>query len=311
MRVVLEILDGPLLGRIVELNPGQSVSVGRTAKSQLMLPHDSFLSGLHFQIECTETGATVKDCNSSNGTWVNGNKILNHALANGDQLAAGQTRFKIHLEEAPPAPEEQHRTSTVLFAAPKMEELQAMAAPPKVEVSALTAVQQAAVKFLQLRPAPLYAILNSNIEERVPHLLIASGEVYQFLSEGLTLGDQMPPGVYLVYLPATSPLLPRLVAEGWGKHWTLFFTCNHPFGEVRQHLRQFLIMQTEEGKRFFFRYYDPRLLQYLLPSCTPHEITQLFGPVQSFFMEDASDASNLIEMTVSPQGLMGKVVKLG
>lgn len=38
MHVVLEILDGPLAGRTVELQPGQSVSVGRTAKSQLMLP---------------------------------------------------------------------------------------------------------------------------------------------------------------------------------------------------------------------------------------------------------------------------------
>jgi hypothetical protein len=311
MRVVLEILDGPLLGRTVELNPGQSVSVGRTAKSQLMLPHDSFLSGLHFQIECTETGAMVKDCNSSNGTWVNGNKILNHQLTNGDQVAAGQTRFKVHLEEAPQTPEEQRRTSTVLFAAPKIEELQAFAAQQKVEVSTLTPVQQAVVKYLQLRPAPLYAILNSSMDERVPHLLLTSGEVYQFLSEGLTLGDQMPPGVYLVYLPATSPLLPRLVAEGWGKHWTLYFTCNHPFGEVKKHLRQFLIMQTEEGKRFFLRYYDPRLLQYLLPSCSPREITQLFGPIQSFLMEDANDPANLLEMMVSPQGLMGKVVKLG
>lgn len=311
MRFVLEILDGPLAGRTVELNPGEVVSVGRTAKSQLMLPHDSFLSGMHFQVECGEEGCVLKDCNSSNGTWVNGNKVLHQAVSEGDQISAGQTRFKVSGENSNTLTMDRS-SSTVLFAAPKLSDFDT---PPQalreLEPVVLTPAQHVVVKYLQFQTAPLYAILNATLEERVPHYLLGSGEVYQYLADGLTQGEQMPPGVYLAYIPATSPLLPKLVHDGWSRHWTLFFTCSHPFGEVRKHLRQFLLMQTEEGKKFFFRYYDPRLLQSYLPSCTPQEITQFFGPIQSFFMESAYDPTKLVEFSVTPQGLGGKVMPIG
>jgi hypothetical protein len=122
--------------------------------------------------------------------------------------------------------------------------------------------------------------------------------------------ELQPPGAFMAYVPVTSLLLPRLIQMGWGQHWLLFFTCMHPFAEVRKHLRQFLLLQSDDSKRFFFRFYDPRLLQFFLPACTAQEITQFFGPVQCFVMEDAFDPAKLLEFSVTPQGLSGRVQSL-
>jgi hypothetical protein len=306
MRVVLEILDGPLAGRTVELTEGQVVTVGRTAKSQLMLPHDSFLSSQHFAVECRPDGCFARDAGSSNGTWVNGQKITEHALAHGDQLAAGQTRFRLLIAAIDDDPNS--RTSTVMFAVPQFDQTRATTGiiPPP----SLTPVQQNVLEYLRRAPAPLYVILNANIEERVPQLLMSSGELYQFMPEGLPETGALPPGVFMAAVPVTSLLLPRLIQMGWGHHWLLFFTCMHPFLEVRKYLRQFLLMTSDDGKQFYFRYYDPRLLQFFLPACTPQEITQFFGPVQCFVMEDAFDPAKLLEFTVTPAGLSGQVQSL-
>jgi len=271
-----------------------------------MLPHDSFLSSQHFVVECRPDGCFARDAGSSNGTWVNGQKITEHALAHGDQLAAGQTRFRLLIAAVDDDPAS--RTSTVMFQVPQFDQSRTttgIAIPP-----ALTPVQQNVLEYLRRAPAPLYAILDASIEERVPQLLMASGELYQFMPEGLPDVGLPQPGAFMAYIPVTSQLLPRLIQMAWGHHWALFFTCMHPFAEVRKHLRQFLLLKSDDSKSFYFRFYDPRLLQLFLPACSPQEITQFFGPVQCFVMEDAFDPSKLLEFSVTPQGLSGRAQSL-
>lgn len=303
MRVVLEILDGPLAGRTVELTQGESVSVGRTAKAQLMLPHDNFLSGLHFLIEFGGNGVILRDCNSSNGTWVNGERVTERPLGDGDQLSAGQTRFRIysHSDEAP------GRSSTVLFAVPKFEDKTGV---HNIEAIAFTPEQQRVLEYLKQLPAPLYALLNAGIEQHVPHVVMSSGEMFQFLPEGLAIDLIQPPPIYLVHLPTTSELLSRLIKEGWGKPWIAFFTCSHPLPEIAKHLRNLFLLSTAAGQRFYLRYFDPRLLQLLLPAFTPQELSQFFGPLHTFVIADPGDPSRLLEYGMTPKGLAGRSLTL-
>jgi hypothetical protein len=328
MRVVLEIVDGPFAGQTREMFAGQTLTVGRTAKAQLMLPYDNFMSGMHFLIECSHQGCLLRDCNSSNGTWVNGNRIVEAPLNEGDQISAGQTRFRLRTETAPVF--DPGRTSTALFVPPRAEDMTTMLGafppmpPPPVhtpaptppttgtprETLALSPQQQAFVSYLKLFPAPLFALVNVSVEERAGRWLIGSGEMYQFLNEGLALGEALPPGICLTYLPATSPLLPKLVFESWGRHWCLFFTSMHPIQDVRNHLRNLMVVQTEDNRRFLFRYWDPRLLQIYLPNCSPQELTSLFGPVHAYVVQDMLDPGKLIEYTLTPQGLQTKPFQL-
>ena len=58
------------------------------------------------------------------------------------------------------------------------------------------------------------------------------------------------------------------------------------FKEVRKHFRQFLMAKLPDGKQVYFRFYDPRVLRLYLPTCTPEEINQFFGPVKYYLTED-------------------------
>lgn len=304
MRVVLEILDGPLAGRTVELAPGESVSVGRTAKSQLMLPHDNFLSGLHFLVENTAGGAVLRDCNSSNGTWVNGDRVTERPVEDGDQISAGQTRFRLYSETME---EGDRRSSTVLFAVPKFQEQTGV---HSIESLSFSTEQQRALDYLRQLTAPLYALLNASIEQHVPHFLMGSGEPFQFLSDGLAIDQMQPPPVYLAQFTPSSALLPRLIKEGWGKPWITFLTSVHPVPELTAHLRNLMVVSTPDGRPFYNRFYDPRLLQLLLPSYNPQEVSQLFGPVLTLMIADPSDASRLLEFGMTPQGPAGRALAL-
>jgi hypothetical protein len=98
MGVLLEIKAGPMAGKIVGLKTGESVTVGRAAgRAQLALSHDTFMSGVHFAVECGLQGSRVQDRKSSNGTFLNGARIQDAMLANGDEIKGGQTIFAVKI----------------------------------------------------------------------------------------------------------------------------------------------------------------------------------------------------------------------
>jgi hypothetical protein len=98
MGVILEIKIGPMAGKAISLVTGQTVTFGRSAtKSDFALPHDTFMSGLHFAVECGAQGCRVVDRKSSNGTFLNGAKIQDAMLANGDEIKSGATIFTVKM----------------------------------------------------------------------------------------------------------------------------------------------------------------------------------------------------------------------
>lgn len=82
----------------------------------------------------------------------------------------------------------------------------------------------------------------------------------------------------------------QLVQLGWGQSWGVYFASQAPVRELRRHLRRFLRAQTEDGRIFVFRYYDPRVLRVFLPTCTPAELDQFFGPIEAFVAEGEDPA---------------------
>jgi pSer/pThr/pTyr-binding forkhead associated (FHA) protein len=98
MGVTLEIRGGPLAGKVIAVTTGQSVTVGRApGRAEVALPQDTFLSGLHFAVECSASGCRVVDRKSSNGTFLNGARIQDAMLADGDEIKAGQTIFAVRI----------------------------------------------------------------------------------------------------------------------------------------------------------------------------------------------------------------------
>ena len=64
--------------------------LGRDASSTIQL-HDTEVSRHHAELRRSDEDFTVADLNSSNGTFVNGQRIIHHHLASGDQIQVGGT----------------------------------------------------------------------------------------------------------------------------------------------------------------------------------------------------------------------------
>jgi hypothetical protein len=150
-----------------------------------------------------------------------------------------------------------------------------------------------AAAFLRAREGPLYAILDAARDPLVLARLSGCGEEHQSLYEGPKAARNADVAPYLVALPPGTPFLETLARDGWGQSWGVYLTCGRPFREVRKQLRRSLTVETEGGKKLLFRFYDPRVLRVFLPTCTPEESAEFFGPIEAFLVEGESPTTLL------------------
>src|SRR5262245_61815784 len=81
--------------------PRTILSIGRDPSNDLVLP-DAMVSRRHALIECRGSQFFLRDCNSSNGSLVNGDRVSERGLRDGDLVAIGAARllFREELELA-------------------------------------------------------------------------------------------------------------------------------------------------------------------------------------------------------------------
>jgi uncharacterized RDD family membrane protein YckC len=77
------------------------VSIGRDPSNDLVLP-DAMVSRRHAVIECRGSQYYLRDCNSSNGSVINGDRVSERRLRDGDLVAIGSARllFREEREES-------------------------------------------------------------------------------------------------------------------------------------------------------------------------------------------------------------------
>ncbi|TNE85758.1 MAG: FHA domain-containing protein [Deltaproteobacteria bacterium] len=90
--------SGPRLVHYQESGPTsipatEGVTVGRSRANTVQLGHDGQISRLHFRITRTDDAFHVEDNGTTNGTWVNGERVSRRRLFGGEQIAAGSARF--------------------------------------------------------------------------------------------------------------------------------------------------------------------------------------------------------------------------
>jgi pSer/pThr/pTyr-binding forkhead associated (FHA) protein len=101
----LVILNQGMTGRTFELNI-ERTTVGRVEDNTFQIG-DSSVSSHHAEILLRGTDIVVKDLNSTNGTFINGEKITETVLQPGQTLRLGQVELKIDDGKpvsAPPPP---------------------------------------------------------------------------------------------------------------------------------------------------------------------------------------------------------------
>ena len=124
MRLILK-FDGHV---IQELVPDKEyISIGRTAKNDIVIDNLA-ISSLHAMIQDTEHGAVLEDMVSTNGTFVNDNKINRHNLKDGDEIGIGKHKIIFFSESAAPSvsynSKNEESEATVIMAADFQQQLQ-------------------------------------------------------------------------------------------------------------------------------------------------------------------------------------------
>jgi hypothetical protein len=146
----------------------------------------------------------------------------------------------------------------------------------------------------------LFALVDGARNPRVVKALGQSGLEHECLFAGRLEPALLAASPYIVKLALGDPACQRLIEESWGQAWGVFLAARTSLREVRRHLRTFLRVQTEDRKKLFFRYYDPRVLRVFLPTCDANQLQQLFGPIRRFDME-AADSANLVRFRLIPE----------
>jgi Domain of unknown function (DUF4123) len=157
-------------------------------------------------------------------------------------------------------------------------------------------------------PLERYALLDAAREPRV-YSLIRVEPAASCLYEGRIAPELAEVAPYLVRLKPDAPLLGELLGSGWGRSWGLYVEAPVAPEVLRRHLRRFLKVQAEDGKRLYFRYYDPRVLRTYLPTCNAEELRFVFGPIHSFLMEN-EDGSMLLRFSLRDDELVLERVPL-
>lgn len=97
MKIVLELLDQTSSVRKITVR--HDIVIGRGSDCNLRLSAPQ-VSRRHCFLRVSRDGVSITDLESSNGTWVNGNRLassVRHDLTDGAQISLGPVRFVVHV----------------------------------------------------------------------------------------------------------------------------------------------------------------------------------------------------------------------
>ncbi len=122
-----------------------------------------------------------------------------------------------------------------------------------------------------------------------------------------------PTKAYPVVIPGVSQqeLIPYVVAIDslllewlrqtvWPRPWGVFALSKFDLQTLAQHFARFLLVTLPDGERWFFRFYDPRVLTNYLPNCSPDELTSFCGPVRGFAIPNSDTGQVEIMQFIAP-----------
>ena len=89
---------GKLKGKVFNLPPAGKVILGRSQQASMPIP-DANLSRSHCSVSATPRGYVLEDLGSTNGTFVNGKRVTQALLREGDRVVIGETEMEFRVKE--------------------------------------------------------------------------------------------------------------------------------------------------------------------------------------------------------------------
>jgi len=163
-------------------------------------------------------------------------------------------------------------------------------------------VQKLRERLFEAPERNVYALLDGASVDGLLGRLGSDRPEYVCLYRGELEPDIAEVAPYLVRLEPDAPFTQWVLEKGWGAHWGIFAVSLGVLRDLRQHFRRFTMVRDPDGKQLYFRFYDPRVLRVFLPTCTPDELAEFFGPVMCYALED-EDPKRMLRFWNKPEGL--------
>lgn len=94
----LQSVEPPEVGLTFRLLPGTLKTLGRAPRADFVVDA-ALVSRVHCRFTLNEINELeLEDLGSTNGTFVNGKKVLRATLSNGDKLTIGRVQFVVNAE---------------------------------------------------------------------------------------------------------------------------------------------------------------------------------------------------------------------
>ncbi len=298
--VVLEVLSGPERGRKVRLGTHQTVTIGRTERSDFVHASDSKMSGRHFTLETERDVCRLTDLESANGTYVNDERIETADVRDGDRIRAADTNFVVRLTG-----DKSGDTTTPRAMRPSMRSAPIASAAPAAKVQY---VKQKCKSDLLLYRGESTQVPAVEIARRVTQLF-PLWIIVDFAHLGApSPGEVAAPQHVLDWLPAPvaerSPLVLNrqsvpdpfaIVDQGWGKGGlSCWFSRSEP-AELLAHFRKI----SRVNDNTMLGYWSPSILGMLLNYSMPDYVKKLMVGIDAVMVEPHDQPENWLLFSYS------------
>lgn len=245
VKVILRVTNGPQANRCVMLVHDQTLEVGRAEWSNICCGDDHRMSGEHFTLSVYGDSCVVRDRNSTNGTFLNGELVTESYVVDKDLIQAGDTIFQVdaaHLRnswpEGEPLVKELLRT-TLPSAAPVTSQV----SPTYFVEARASGIYRWQPEANGCEPSTISRILSQSLREtaiidlnKVPEETIPQlprcDLLYGWLEQ--EVGYQSPR-----VFTETEPVIRSLVTDAvWGQDAILYVYSTSHSVELLEHLRQ-------------------------------------------------------------------------
>lgn len=152
-------------------------------------------------------------------------------------------------------------------------------------------------------------VLDAARIEGLPAILAAAEAGSESLYSGPTASELADVAPHLAGCAQGSKLNHWLFETAWGQSAGILLESEVSLDELRTHLRRFLMVLDEGGKRLYFRFYDPRVLRIFLPTCDAEQLKAFFGPITAFVAED-EDPTRALRFTLAGGDLVSETIDL-
>ncbi len=126
----------------------------------------------------------------------------------------------------------------------------------------------------------------ANTPELLDKLYDEAGPEFECLYAGHLEPDIAEVAPYLARLEPENEFS-SWVISGWGESRGIcaIVPSELELPEVRRHFRKLNMVYGPDARPLLFRYYDPRVLRIVLPTCNRSQLKEMFGPVKKFVVE--------------------------